>query len=227
MTFQRLKFECVEGWRVLEAHSSVSSGNENTGIDAMTTMPPQDVRQYLYVLVPASEERERFVVAPSPGSIIPLGRLDISWTTSFGEPGRLLTSVSVLTALELNYGLQTLKHAGADALSTNPLASHLPPGSCSDWNSATSPTALGSASRAITWFRTSSVPAHRWAGFPQPSIFSFAFQGPKCGRQAAVAFHKLRNVSSCAAVPTSSFASPGTGPTGFAIHTAHARAWVD
>jgi len=28
-----------------------------------------------------------------PGSIIPLGRLDISWKSSFGEPGRLLTSM--------------------------------------------------------------------------------------------------------------------------------------
>lgn len=54
-------------------------------------MHPQDMRQYIYILSPTVVPS--FPAAHPPGSVIPLGRLDISWRSSFGEPGRLLTSV--------------------------------------------------------------------------------------------------------------------------------------
>jgi len=49
------------------------------------------MRQYVYILTP--KNIELFPPIYAPGSIIPLGRLDISWRSSFGEPGRLLTSM--------------------------------------------------------------------------------------------------------------------------------------
>ena len=63
-------------------------------------MAPGDTRQYLYILTPGEGEndvpggRRHTAAKHEPGSVIPLGRLDIAWTSSFGEPGRLLTSVS-------------------------------------------------------------------------------------------------------------------------------------
>jgi hypothetical protein len=58
---------------------------------------PQDVRQAVFVLVPddTSAGRERAQAEKMPGSIIPLGQLDITWRSAFGEPGHLVTSVSV------------------------------------------------------------------------------------------------------------------------------------
>lgn len=87
MTFQRIRFECVDGWTVDDVNDGVYAG-------AAAIMPAQEVRQYLYVLTPHMSNNQKIVTPPTPGSVIPLGRLDISWTTSFGEPGRLLTSVS-------------------------------------------------------------------------------------------------------------------------------------
>ena len=58
---------------------------------SMALMQPQDIRQYIYILTPKSIELLPTVHVP--GSIIHLGRLDISWKSSFGEPGRLLTSM--------------------------------------------------------------------------------------------------------------------------------------
>jgi hypothetical protein len=58
---------------------------------SMAPMQPQDIRQYIYILTPKSIEFLPTVHVP--GSIIHLGRLDISWKSSFGEPGRLLTSM--------------------------------------------------------------------------------------------------------------------------------------
>jgi hypothetical protein len=59
----------------------------------MAVMQPQDMRQYIYVLVPATIPP--FPVRHVPGSNLPLGRLDISWRSSLGETGRLMTSVRV------------------------------------------------------------------------------------------------------------------------------------
>jgi hypothetical protein len=86
MTFQRVQFECVDGWTVQDVNDGIYVGSAST-------VQAQEVRQYLYVLTPLLATSRKVVIPPTPGSIIPLGRLDISWTTTFGEPGRLLTSV--------------------------------------------------------------------------------------------------------------------------------------
>jgi hypothetical protein len=54
-------------------------------------MQPQDMRQYIYILAP--KVLPDLPITHTPGSVISLGRLDIAWRSSFGEPGRLLTSV--------------------------------------------------------------------------------------------------------------------------------------
>lgn len=86
MTFQRVRFECVDGWIVQDVNDGIYVGRAST-------VAAQEVRQYLYVLTPHLATSRKIVTPPTPGSIVPLGRLDISWTTTFGEPGRLLTSV--------------------------------------------------------------------------------------------------------------------------------------
>ncbi|KAI0085449.1 hypothetical protein BDY19DRAFT_896735 [Irpex rosettiformis] len=91
---QRMKFECAEGWDVIDANIAKDSPlSESITIftGAMAQVQPQDTRQYIYILSP--KVIPPFPVTHSPGSIIPLGRLDISWRSSFGEPGRLLTSM--------------------------------------------------------------------------------------------------------------------------------------
>lgn len=55
-------------------------------------MQPQDMRQYIYIL--SLKVLPDLPITHAPGSVISLGRLDIAWRSSFGEPGRLLTSVS-------------------------------------------------------------------------------------------------------------------------------------
>jgi hypothetical protein len=54
-------------------------------------MQPQDMRQYIYILAP--KVLPDLPITHAPGSVISLGRLDIAWRSSLGEPGRLLTSV--------------------------------------------------------------------------------------------------------------------------------------
>lgn len=92
---QSMKFESVEGWHVVD----VNGENVNSSEDAesiftgdLALLNPQDTRQYLYILSPTVIPA--FPLIHAPGAIIPLGRLDISWRSAFGEPGRLLTSVS-------------------------------------------------------------------------------------------------------------------------------------
>lgn len=58
---------------------------------SVALMHPQDMRQYIYIITP--KHREPIPPSHIPGDVIPLGRLDISWRSSFGEPGRLLTSM--------------------------------------------------------------------------------------------------------------------------------------
>ncbi|KAJ7074351.1 hypothetical protein C8F01DRAFT_1100222 [Mycena amicta] len=93
--FERMRFECAEGWDVFDANvidadkEADVSGSIFAG--SMSLMQPQDMRQYIYIL-----NRQTQTLTPTvnaPGSVIPLGRLDISWRSSYGEPGRLLTSM--------------------------------------------------------------------------------------------------------------------------------------
>ncbi|KAL1730310.1 hypothetical protein EV714DRAFT_211348 [Schizophyllum commune] len=88
--FERMLLEPVDGWDVEDTNLG---STEEDGIFTGTTalMGPQDMRQYIYIMSPQSPPR--IPVVHSPGSIIPLGRLDIAWRSSFGEPGRLLTSM--------------------------------------------------------------------------------------------------------------------------------------
>ena len=104
------RLEPVEGWQV---HLDVNSPpNQAANVEdnkehplanqlfsgSMSLVQPQDTRQYIYVLAPTSSKDGKneslYYPSPVPGSVIPLGRLDISWRSAMGEPGRLLTSVS-------------------------------------------------------------------------------------------------------------------------------------
>lgn len=97
MWFERMSLEPVDGWIVKD--ENVLDSGESIFSETTALMQPQDMRQYVYTMTPTSVPS--FPVAHAPGSIIPLGRLDISWRSSYGEPGRLLTSVCLnLTGLQ-------------------------------------------------------------------------------------------------------------------------------
>ena len=87
-----MSLECTDGWAMVDGNI-LHVGDDERSIfsGSMALMQPQDIRQYIYVLTPKSIELLPTVHVP--GSIIHLGRLDISWKSSFGEPGRLLTSM--------------------------------------------------------------------------------------------------------------------------------------
>lgn len=95
---QRMHFDSVDDWTVQDANMSQSPDSQEsetifTGTAAL--MHPQDMRQYIYILTP--KVVPEFPVTHPPGSVIALGRLDISWRSSFGEPGRLLTSARTIS----------------------------------------------------------------------------------------------------------------------------------
>ncbi|KAF9234782.1 DUF974-domain-containing protein [Melanogaster broomeanus] len=75
MWFDRMEFECAEGWSAVDANRMSGAGCTTIHIHSIATTIPT------------------FPVSQPPGSIVPLGRLDISWHSQFGEPGRLLTSM--------------------------------------------------------------------------------------------------------------------------------------
>lgn len=92
MRFERLQFEPVDGWTALDGNTIDRKTPPGTIISAPTSLiQPQDTFQYAYILLPAIIPS--FPSKPAPGSVIPLGRLDMAWRSTFGEPGRLLTSV--------------------------------------------------------------------------------------------------------------------------------------
>ncbi|KZT66827.1 DUF974-domain-containing protein [Daedalea quercina L-15889] len=94
MWLERMRLECADGWQAQDANMmdvDDEMGSESIFSGSMALMQPQDMRQYIYILSPT--QLAVFPVSHLPGSIIPLGRLDISWRSSFGEPGRLLTSM--------------------------------------------------------------------------------------------------------------------------------------
>ncbi|KAG1796800.1 DUF974-domain-containing protein [Suillus plorans] len=91
MWFERMEFECAEGWSVVDANTTDDDKDRRLFSGSMALMQPQAIRQYIYILTPTSSSS--FPVVHAAGSVIPLGRLDISWRSQFGEPGRLLTSM--------------------------------------------------------------------------------------------------------------------------------------
>ncbi|TFK84328.1 DUF974-domain-containing protein [Polyporus arcularius HHB13444] len=93
MWLERMQFECVDGWQVQDANilDNTAAGSKEYLFSGSTAlMQPQDIRQYIYILSP--KVLPTFLITHAPGAILGLGRLDISWRSSYGEPGRLLTS---------------------------------------------------------------------------------------------------------------------------------------
>ncbi|KXN90469.1 hypothetical protein AN958_04141 [Leucoagaricus sp. SymC.cos] len=90
MHFERLSFEPTEEWEVQDPN--VTDDNQSIFSGSIALMNPQDVRQYVFILSPTSTSILRPLAVPTPGSIFPLGRLNIIWRSLYGEPGRLLTS---------------------------------------------------------------------------------------------------------------------------------------
>jgi hypothetical protein len=128
MWFDRMEFECAEGWRAFDANRlpGPSSPDDDTQSlqplfsGSMALMQPRAVRQYIYILSPSSVPT--FPVTHPPGAVIPLGRLDISWRSKFGEPGRLLTSVSAVSPPSLVHACvyaHACLRAPTDALAQN------------------------------------------------------------------------------------------------------------
>lgn len=101
--FEKIQLEPVDGWKVDDGNflssPNVSGKSQNPKpliifSGSIAVMQPQDIRQYIYIMTPRTSASSRVQFTPAPGAIVPLGRLDISWRSSMGEPGRLLTSVS-------------------------------------------------------------------------------------------------------------------------------------
>ncbi|RPD65869.1 DUF974-domain-containing protein [Lentinus tigrinus ALCF2SS1-7] len=93
MWLERMQFECVDGWQVQDVNilDNTAAGSKEYLFSGSTAlMQPQDIRQYIYILSP--KVVPTFPATHAPGTILALGRLDISWRSSYGEPGRLLTS---------------------------------------------------------------------------------------------------------------------------------------
>lgn len=87
--FENMHLECVDDWQVEDANMDHDRQNLFSGSNAL--MQPQDMRQYIYILLPTTPRLDP--VSHAPGTIIPLGRLELIWRSSYGEPGRLLTSM--------------------------------------------------------------------------------------------------------------------------------------
>jgi hypothetical protein len=106
MWFEKLEFRPVDGWNNIESNVSDQSPritSETKGRSSNSLIHPQDTIQYVYTLMPATIHN--FIIKPTPGSVIPLGRLDMVWRSTFGEPGRLLTSVRVSYTLDYSLTL--------------------------------------------------------------------------------------------------------------------------
>ncbi|KAI5124059.1 hypothetical protein M0805_003887 [Coniferiporia weirii] len=103
LCFEKVRLEAVEGWDVVDVNAEGQStsalptgtnGIKSSLIESMPLVPAQDTRQFIYIMIPKVVPSVTSVpVPPAPGTVIPLGRLDISWRSAMGEPGRLLTSV--------------------------------------------------------------------------------------------------------------------------------------
>lgn len=121
MWLERMQFECVDGWQVQDANSlenPVSGSKEPLFSGSTALMQPQDVRQYIYILLPVS--LPPFPITHAPGAILGLGRLDISWRSSYGEPGRLLTSVRDKHSSDRENQVLCLHGIHIDIVASNP-----------------------------------------------------------------------------------------------------------
>ncbi|THH04821.1 hypothetical protein EW145_g5244 [Phellinidium pouzarii] len=93
--FEKIRLEAVDGWDVVDINDFTNGPEANSNKKSnMALMYAQDMRQYIYIMTPkVSSSNSSVPVPPAPGTIIPLGRLDILWRSAMGEPDRLLTSV--------------------------------------------------------------------------------------------------------------------------------------
>lgn len=57
-----------------------------------TTVMPGDIRQHLFVLQPPATRGPFFPPKLPVGQLVPLGRLDLAWTSHLGEHGQLVTA---------------------------------------------------------------------------------------------------------------------------------------
>lgn len=101
--FERLSFEPTEEWQVQDPN--VTPDNQSIFSGPLALVNPQDIRQYIFILSPTSTSALRPLAIHPPGSILPLGRLNIVWRSSYGEPGRLLTSMLTRRTPLVNPGL--------------------------------------------------------------------------------------------------------------------------
>jgi hypothetical protein len=162
MWFERMSLEAVDGWTV-EDGNVVGAGSVKESIfsGSIALMQPQDMRQYVYTMTPVLIPS--FPVIHTPGSIIPLGRLDISWRSSFGEPGRLLTSVNTYFI----FPSPTISHnILSDAFPPNPSTGprpgsirnpFIPPAQYSGPIRCTASSRLPTARPITTWYSTDPI----------------------------------------------------------------------
>lgn len=86
MLFDKVSLEPVQGLKSRSIGTEVFQG---------VTLMPQDTRQYLFIISPNSPSSPMSIFPPTypPGSVLPLGRLDVTWFSGpFREKGRLQTS---------------------------------------------------------------------------------------------------------------------------------------
>ncbi|ORX58323.1 DUF974-domain-containing protein [Hesseltinella vesiculosa] len=91
MFLERMKFEASEYFDFQDLNTIISTPPPDDGsvtsVFGDAIILPQDVRQYLYMLIPKMDEKG--LVARTTNA---LGKLDIVWRTAMGDLGRLQTS---------------------------------------------------------------------------------------------------------------------------------------
>ena len=142
MHFEQLSFEPTDEWQVQDPN--VMDDKQSVFSGSIALMNPQDIRQYIFILFPTSTSSQRPLAVHAPGTIYPLGRLNIMWRSSYGEPGRLLTSTLTRRIPLVNPAppASTTTHLPQHPASALPL--HL------KRDRTTSPQSLGSQSRPGT-----------------------------------------------------------------------------
>lgn len=103
MIFDRVFLEAVHGLisrSVKALDADEPEGEDGDGEKETRTLLPSETRQYLFLLTPTpptvaegSAPRSSFPPVHQPGTILPLGRLDLTWRSGPShDPGRLQTS---------------------------------------------------------------------------------------------------------------------------------------
>lgn len=147
LLFDRVLLEPVHGMssRRITSASLTSEGKaaENHAFkDGMTTLLPNDSRQYLFLLSPtpspdASADIGSLSVFPPAfvgGTVLPLGRLDVAWRSGrYHDPGRLQTST-------LNRRVPVTPIAPKPGLAPTRTSSAIPPSPAGPSRVLTSPT---------------------------------------------------------------------------------------